>query len=51
MWAGLGVEMECGSAFCRCGMVGGLSEVCVGWVFVWIGMEVGHVCAVGVEWL
>ena len=48
MWAGLGVDMECGSAFCRCGVVGEMLEVYVEWVFVWSGMEVGHVCAVGV---
>ena len=46
MCTGLGVEMECGSAFCSCGVVVGLSEVCMGWVFVWIGMEVRRVCYV-----
>ena len=53
MWACLiGVGVECGSAFCTCGVVGGLSEVYVcGMGVVWIGMGVGHVCAVGVQWL
>ena len=58
MWACLGVAVECGSAFCRCGMVGGLSDpevhvcgkgVCMDWegvcvLLVWSGCR--SVCVV-----
>ena len=34
VWACLSEEIECRNAFCRFLVVGGLLEVCVGWVFV-----------------
>ena len=46
MWACLGVGVH----FADVEWLGDIRIrrcMCVGWVFVWIGMGVGHVCAVG----